>query len=223
MRRLLFSFLFFIASAAPLHAADSYTVNNGSYSTITEHSTCKRVTNNHASGQKIFVPTKTNAEWQSFYNNPPPGVTAAACSACNLPWGGTTGHGTSMTAYQASSVACGNSCVSESRSCSDGTLSGSYQYSSCSVGSCASCNLPWGGSISHGQSVTAYAASSVPCGSSCSSQTRTCNNGSLSGSYQYSSCSVGSCCSPSGTSCNPFSHNCCSGTCVMAMVGNYCQ
>jgi len=52
------------------------------------------------------------------------------------------------------------------------------------------CTLPWGGTISNGQSVTAYQNSSVPFGSSCVSQVRTCNNGSLSGSYQYSSCAV---------------------------------
>lgn len=52
------------------------------------------------------------------------------------------------------------------------------------------CSLPWGGSISNGSSVTAYAASSVPFGSSCQSQTRTCSNGSLSGSYNAQSCSV---------------------------------
>src|SRR5688572_22735883 len=52
----------------------------------------------------------------------------------------------------------------------------------------ASCSLPWGGSIVHGASVTAYQASTVPYGSSCVSQTRSCSNGSLSGSYQYQSC-----------------------------------
>src|SRR5690606_11400056 len=49
-------------------------------------------------------------------------------------------------------------------------------------------------SVAHGSSVTAYQSSTVPYGSSCTggsqSQTRTCNNGTLSGSYQYASCSV---------------------------------
>lgn len=58
-----------------------------------------------------------------------------------------------------------------------------------------SCNLPWGGSINHNSSVTAYSASSVPCGSSCASvsETRTCVDGFLSGSYTNGSCSVQSC------------------------------
>lgn len=62
-------------------AADSYTVNNGATTDITEHAVCMRVTNNHASGQKIFVPTKTSPEWASFYGSPPPGVTVVACPA----------------------------------------------------------------------------------------------------------------------------------------------
>lgn len=113
-----------------------------------------------------------------------------AAASCSLPWGGSISNGQSVTAYASTSVAYGSSCSSQSRTCSNGTLSGSYQYNSCSVQSPASCSLPWGGSIAHGGSATAYAASTVPYGSSCTSQTRTCNNGSLSGSYSYSSCSV---------------------------------
>lgn len=62
-------------------AADSYTVNSGATSDITEHTVCKRVTNNHASGLSIFVPTKTSPEWASFYGTPPPGVAVAGCPA----------------------------------------------------------------------------------------------------------------------------------------------
>ncbi len=53
-----------------------------------------------------------------------------------------------------------------------------------------SCTLPWGGSITHGQSTTAYQNSTVPYNQTCVSQTRTCSNGTLSGSYQHQSCSV---------------------------------
>ena len=124
-----------------------------------------------------------------------------ACASCSLPWGGTVAHGGSVTAYASGSVPCGSSCTSQTRTCSNGTLSGSYTNSSCSVAACA-CNLPWGGTLTHGGSVTAYASGSVPCGSSCTSQTRTCSNGTLSGSYTNSSCSVAacaSCTSPWGT------------------------
>lgn len=100
--------------------------------------------------------------------------------------------GTSITAYQNSTVAYGESCVSETRTCTTGALSGSYQYASCSAGAAASC-LFNGATVAHGDSVTAYTASNVAYGSVCSgvAETRTCDNGVLSGSAQYASCSVG--------------------------------
>ena len=52
------------------------------------------------------------------------------------------------------------------------------------------CNLPWGGTLANGSSTTAFAAYSAPFGSSCQSQTRTCSNGTLTGSYSAASCSV---------------------------------
>jgi hypothetical protein len=107
--------------------------------------------------------------------------------SCNLPWGGTIASGQSTTAYLYSSVPYGSYCYAETRTCSNGSLSGSYQNSYCSVQPGASCSLPWGGTISDGQSVYAYQSSS---GTSCSGQWRTCNNGSLSGSGSYQSCSV---------------------------------
>lgn len=65
-------------------------------------------------------------------------------------------------------------------------------------GASASCTLPWGGSISHGASTTAYAIDDgFSCGAfTCSnmSETRTCNNGVLSGSYQFGSCTEDACC-----------------------------
>lgn len=148
---------------------------------------------------------------------------------CNSPWGGTIPHGGSLVAYQASSVPCGDTCTTQSRVCTNGVLSGNYAYQSCAP-SCASCNLPWGGSITHGNSVQAYAASVVGCGGSCAAQTRTCSNGTLSGSYGYASCygtgcascsgghPHGSCwgagCSAGTWCCSNGSTYCSSGTCV---------
>src|SRR3989339_128411 len=115
----------------------------------------------------------------------------AACASCNLPWGGTINHGASATAYQNPTEPCGSSCNSETRTCNNGTLSGSFTNQNCSVLACAaSCNLPWGGAIANGSSVTAYQNPTVPCGSSCSFQIRTCNNGTLSGSFTNQNCSV---------------------------------
>jgi hypothetical protein len=53
----------------------------------------------------------------------------------------------------------------------------------------AACNFN-GQTIASGSGVTAYQSSSVGYGHTCTSQTRTCSNGSLSGSYAYGSCSV---------------------------------
>jgi hypothetical protein len=56
-------------------------------------------------------------------------------------------------------------------------------------GSAKSCTFN-GKTIANGSSVTAYLASSVSSGQSCSSQARACSNGTLSGTYAYASCSV---------------------------------
>lgn len=103
--------------------------------------------------------------------------------------GATIPHGQSISAYQQSSVPYGQSCVQQTRTCSNGILSGSYFFSSCSVGTAASCSFN-GSNIAHGASVTAFAASTVDFGSSCQSQMRTCNNGTLTGSYTFAGCAV---------------------------------
>lgn len=129
--------------AALLRAATTYRITAGSSPQVTEHSTCKKVTN--STGNDVFIPTRTVAEWNSFINNPPSGVTVASCT-CNLPWGGTIGEGQSVTAYSSSYIACNQSCSSyaQTRTCSNGVLSGSYTNSSCSVW--PTTNASWTGS-----------------------------------------------------------------------------
>jgi hypothetical protein len=119
-----------------------------------------------------------------------PGLDAGVDAGCTLPWGGTLAHGHSTEAFLSGSVPCSGTCAREVRTCTHGSLSGSFGSSSCAVASCASCTLPWGGTIAHGASVTAYQSPSVPASSSCVSESRSCNNGSLSGSYTFASCSV---------------------------------
>lgn len=69
-----------------VYALDRCEIPHGETYNIDEHSTCRAVTNNHASGQTIMVPTKSAAEWNTganaFLNALPAGVTAAACSSC---------------------------------------------------------------------------------------------------------------------------------------------
>ena len=118
----------------------------------------------------------------------------ASCNSCTSPWSATVNHGDSVTAYQAATVAFGQTCQSEQRTCTDGTLDGTYTHQSCSVTDAASCTLD-GVTVDHGDSHTFYNSNSVACGQSCQSVSRTCNNGTLSGdnSYDKASCSVASC------------------------------
>jgi intein/homing endonuclease len=59
------------------------------------------------------------------------------CPDCSLPWGGSIVNGTSVTAYLNSSEPCTGTCVSETRICTNGILSGSYTKPACAL-SCAS-------------------------------------------------------------------------------------
>lgn len=103
--------------------------------------------------------------------------------------GKTVAHGQSVTAYLNSTTGYGTSCTSETRTCNNGVLSGSYSYGACSVSAAASCNFN-GVTVAHNQSVAAYPSSSVAFGQTCQSTQRTCNNGVLSGSGDFSSCTV---------------------------------
>lgn len=98
-------------------------------------------------------------------------------------------HGGSVVAYNESSVPFGQSCVGVTRSCDNGSLSGAAPYGSCVVDQPASCLFD-GKTVPHGGNVIAYDNSSVPFGQSCTGVTRSCHNGSLSGSVPYGSCVV---------------------------------
>jgi hypothetical protein len=52
------------------------------------------------------------------------------------------------------------------------------------------CTIPWGGTIGSGASVTAYSAASVIYPAACTSESRTCSLGVLSGTYTNSGCTV---------------------------------
>lgn len=54
-----------------------------------------------------------------------------------------------------------------------------------------SCVAPWGGSVATNATVTAYQTASVPYGSTCATEIRTCeSSGTLSGSYTQAACTV---------------------------------
>jgi hypothetical protein len=69
---------------------------------------CKNITNLSGTGLSGYVPTTTIAEWQSFYNNPPAGVSVAACPvACGgLSYGGYCYYAMSQSAGQSCTQYC---------------------------------------------------------------------------------------------------------------------
>jgi Tfp pilus assembly protein PilV len=116
------------------------------------------------------------------------GCSATPSGDCTAPWGATVTDTNFVVAYQASTVVSPASCVSETRTCSSGTLSGSYANASCSVITAQDCTAPWGATVADGSSVTAYLDATPT--SSCTSESRTCSAGTLSGSYTNQSCTV---------------------------------
>lgn len=100
------------------HALDRCEVPYGATYNIDEHSTCRAVTNNHASGQTIMVPTKSATEWDTgtnaFLNALPSGVTASACSAC--------GTITSCGAASGGSGGYPTGCNTIGQTCADGSI-----------------------------------------------------------------------------------------------------
>lgn len=67
-------------------------------------------------------------------------VTTVASTTCNLPWGGSIASGASVLAYQYDLTSCGYCSVySQNRTCSNGTLSGSFTYDYCNESDCGAC------------------------------------------------------------------------------------
>lgn len=242
--------------------ADSCTaVAAGTNQNITAHGDCRNVAFAGFSGlPSVCAPTNTTpAEWQSFYNNPPAGVTITLCGgtctgysyggycyhwtnpgsaqySCDTLCAGQGGCNLAGTRYIGSDDSSATRCSAVASAlvgtsvtatamdgssgpwpagCSNQTFKGGWmagnyylptttcasadafgRICACNTGSggggSAPCNLPWGGTTAHNTNVTAYA---TPSGT-CTSQTRNCNNGTLSGSYQYASCT------PSGGNCD---------------------
>jgi hypothetical protein len=144
----------------------------------------------------------------------------------------------------APAVAVNGSCASTHYNCASGTLGSYSEYPNsaapnlyawqwwcngsnggtneqCTEYKNIPCNLPWGGTIDNGSSVTAYLNSSVAYGSACASETRTCSNGTLSGSYTNQSCSVGTC--VSNGSCSAVQPACNQTTYGVDNCGNSCS
>lgn len=103
-------------------------------------------------------------------------------------------NGASVTMYMRNVLPYGSDCDSssnkETRTCIDGSMTGSALHSTCSVDQASSCSIN-GKILAHGASQVFYNSPVIEYGSgSCLSQTRTCNNGSADGQYIYSQCEV---------------------------------
>lgn len=193
---LILSFIFNSASAA-----SSYTISPTATQTIDEFGVCRRITNNSGSNS-LYVPTSSSGEWSSFYSGPG-SATANSCLSCTPPWGGSIVHGGNATAYSSTLPTGPCSNVSQTRTCYDGALSGSFGNNSCSDG-CPAQTVNWtissnncsatSTALAHGGSSTVSDLDTGPMGT----RDVSCSNGVLSNS---------------GGSCAP-----CSGT----AVGGYC-
>lgn len=84
----------------------------------------------------IGIEDPSGNTWVWLYVNP-----FEVKTSCDLPRWGSIASGETITAYSTNSVACGESCESEVRSCDAWILSGSFDEWSCSVASCGW----WGG------------------------------------------------------------------------------
>lgn len=139
-------------------------------------------------GEQVFNSTYRNMQFCNGTDWIAMGYVRGPGIACAAPWGGTIDSGAEVIAFENATVPFGNVCNGETRICDEGSLSGSFTNQTCTVATSSSCNLPWSGSINDGQSVTAYLSYNSSCSTT---ETRTCNNGVLSGSYQYNSCAPG--------------------------------
>jgi len=117
-----------------------------------------------------------------------PSCTVGAPAACQF-LGQTVADGQTVVTYPLPTVPYGQTCTPVTETCSNGTLSGSNAYGSCTVGAPAACTFN-GQSVPSSHAVTAYQNSSVPFGQTCQAQQRNCVNGALDGSYAYSTCTV---------------------------------
>lgn len=200
----IFGIIFIILLSTVVFAIDvwnaGYRVNHGDVKTIRYNSVTgptAQVTNTHSSND-YFIPTKTSAEWLSFKNHKPSGISISSSisSGCepvvDASWSSWS---------TCSGVSCTDRC---------GTLSGGTQTRTCSGASC-------------GGSTTCTGDSSQPCSVNCGS----CPSGEGCSSASYcvdciTSCSSVSGTMPCGTSFTHINPSGCSPS-SLSCTGTYCS
>ena len=115
----------------------SYTVNQTTTTAIT-------LPSNLAAASYYFNPSLYSSGGAGLWGTTHAATfTVGSAGSCTFN-GKTLASGSSVTAYLAASVPAGQTCKSQARTCSNGTLSGTYAYASCSVQSgSASHSIKW--------------------------------------------------------------------------------
>jgi len=115
-------------------------------------------------------------------------LTCSVAANCTGPDGTPIPHNSSKTYYNTTSSSnCSSASVSQTRTCNNGTLSGTYTNAICG----APCTGPDRTPIPHNTSKRYYNTTSAPnCLSTSVYQDRTCNNGTLSGTYTNAICNT---------------------------------
>lgn len=113
-------------------------------------------------------------------------------AGCTTPWGVALADGAELVAYTwlADAGIDAGTCAAESRRCSDGVLSGSFEHPSCVEAEGVACQAPWGDALEPRASTVAYRAATVEWNQECVSEQRVCDDGVLSGSFTEQACSV---------------------------------
>ncbi|HMT27573.1 MAG TPA: hypothetical protein PKD96_04660, partial [Candidatus Absconditabacterales bacterium] len=123
-------------------------------------------------------------------------------TSCIAPWGRIVRNNDYLIAFK-SSVSQNGQCTSERRYCTNGSLGGSYQYSTCTIKSNSStngsnsnnnssnnysCTTPRGTNVKNGSYVLAYKTANAFLPNKCEYEKRSCVNGYLAGKNYNQSC-----------------------------------
>lgn len=123
-------------------------------------------------------------------------ITTRAAYSCTVGALGTTAHGASRTAYSEATPLPSSDCstLAETRTCTDGVLSGSFTNPTCVNG----CSGTLWGDVRSGFSSPAYSSANPAATCASVQQTRTCTNGTMSGSFANATCNEGCTTTPWG-------------------------
>lgn len=122
-------------------------------------------------------------------------------ASCPSPYGGAAWkHSQQWTAYMQWTINFSQSCEQTAIVCAYGQIRfgtldslgaavSQKLYKTCAPKAAQDCTRQYG-TIKHGESITAYKASSATFNEGCQEQTRTCNDGFLDGSYTAKTCTV---------------------------------